>query len=519
VSTDLELLEQYARDESQDAFAELVKRYITLVYRAALRQLEGNVALAEDVTQVVFTTLATKAAVLNRKTILAGWLYTTTHHLVANARRAEQRRRARDHQAYLMHASSAESGSAAEWNQLRHLLDAAVHQLQPADREAVVLRFFAGHDFSEIGLALGISHDAARKRVERALEKLRAQLTARGITTAMAALPAALAGETTAVPAGLAASVTKTALIGSAAVATAAVTTAGVFGLTAMIKIGFACAMVGLAAVGALEWQHRRQVRALETALEQVNRQHAALLGQLAAQPAVAPETPTAAASAPAISPLVNAAATLVEQVDDLKQQLAARPDQQIPELKLVPDSGWIAAATAANERGVDPLQIFHQLRNYGKARLALMLPAALASYAAANAGQLPSDILQLLPFVEPPIDAAMLQRYQVIRSGRLEDMPLGLPVIGEIASVPGAYDSVMRVSKNGSSVSNVPDAASGDVERAADAFAREHQGQAPAEAAEVRGYLKLPIDDATLRRIWAIRSARASGQRVRIAP
>src|SRR5690242_4985609 len=76
---DHQLLTQYVNGGSQDAFAELVTRYLNFVYSAALRQVRIS-HLAEEVAQMVFTTLARKAASLPRNVVLAGWLHRTARY-------------------------------------------------------------------------------------------------------------------------------------------------------------------------------------------------------------------------------------------------------------------------------------------------------------------------------------------------------------------------------------------------------------------------------------------------------
>lgn len=73
---DAELLRRHTEENSQEAFASLVRRHLSLVYSVALRKLGGDIHLAEDVAQQVFTDLATKASRLRRHPTLTGWLFT-----------------------------------------------------------------------------------------------------------------------------------------------------------------------------------------------------------------------------------------------------------------------------------------------------------------------------------------------------------------------------------------------------------------------------------------------------------
>jgi RNA polymerase sigma factor (sigma-70 family) len=181
---DSELLKAYAADGSEPAFNELVRRHLGLVHSAALRLLDGNAAEAEDVAQTVFTDLARKARDLGNHGSLAGWLHTSTRFAAGKLRRTEQRRRHREHAT--MHLPTPDD-SGAVWEDIQPCLDDALHELPETDREAVLLRFFEKLSLTEVGSRLGVGEDAARKRVDRALDKLRGLLAARGVTSATTA--------------------------------------------------------------------------------------------------------------------------------------------------------------------------------------------------------------------------------------------------------------------------------------------------------------------------------------------
>jgi RNA polymerase sigma factor (sigma-70 family) len=212
-----ELLREYVREHSEDAFEQLVRRYIDLVYSVALRRVNGASLLAQDVSQLVFTDLARKAASLPADVMLGGWLHHHTCFLASSTLRAEQRRLEREKQALEMNALNASSDS--DWKQLAPVLDHAIDQLEPADRNAIILRFFEQRDLRTVGAVLGASEDAAQKRVSRALEKLRTLLEARGVTLSLAGLGAILGVQAVeAAPTGLAADISKGALPAGAAV-------------------------------------------------------------------------------------------------------------------------------------------------------------------------------------------------------------------------------------------------------------------------------------------------------------
>lgn len=193
MTDDVELLRRYAETHSQDSFAELVQRHLNFVYGAALRRLGGNTHRAEEIAQTVFTDLARKAAKLSDHPSITGWLHTSTRLAAAAIMRSEQRRQIREQEALTMSEAISNSPLVPDWEQLRPVIDDALDQLSERDRTAVLQRYFENQPLAKVGQTLAVSEDTARKRVDRALEKLRAQLARRGVASTSTALGLALA--------------------------------------------------------------------------------------------------------------------------------------------------------------------------------------------------------------------------------------------------------------------------------------------------------------------------------------
>src|ERR1017187_6043561 len=259
---DEQLLHDYVRESSESAFGELVTRHIDFVYSTALRVVNGDSHLAQDVAQTVFIDLARKAGSLPDDVGLAGWLHRHTCYTGATAVRTERRRQTREQTAMEMRAL--DDDTRPPWEQVAPYLDESLNQLNPADRDALVLRFLKQQDLRAVGAALGVSEDAAQKRVDRALEKLHVLLTRRGATLSAAALGTLLATEgVTAAPAGLAGSVAGAALASAAAGGGMTLTLLKVMGMT-KLKLGIISAIVVAGMATPLVLQHQTQIKLRE---------------------------------------------------------------------------------------------------------------------------------------------------------------------------------------------------------------------------------------------------------------
>lgn len=213
-SSDAELLTRYQTAPDGEVFRDLASRHLPLVWSTARRLVNGDASLAEDVAQIVFADFARKAPQLPVGTVAAGWLHRHTCFTARKMVRTEVRRRTREHTAAELHAASSataspdamSSDSDSLWSEAAPYLDAALDQLPRADREALLLRFYQRQDHRSIGSVLGTSEEAARKRITRAMEKLRAVFKRRGVLLTVALLSQFLTDHATAaVPSQLAA--------------------------------------------------------------------------------------------------------------------------------------------------------------------------------------------------------------------------------------------------------------------------------------------------------------------------
>lgn len=244
-ASDQELLRAFVRERSEDAFRQLVNRHLNLVFATA-RRILGDPQLAEEVAQGVFLLLARKAGEIGNQQPLAGWLYHTARHQALNASRAEGRRRQREQAAAAMQTDA--TTPEPEW--IAAELEGAMEELATEDRDTLVLRFLDGRQLREVGVELGISEEAARKRVSRALDRLRGIFGKRGVALSTGLLATALAGQAgAAAPVGLGATIVASALTGLTAASATAIATTQTTTIMNLLNLKTAAAIVGAAAV------------------------------------------------------------------------------------------------------------------------------------------------------------------------------------------------------------------------------------------------------------------------------
>lgn len=477
---DTELLRQYARQNSEEAFTVLVTRHVNMVYSAALRK-TGNPAAAEEITQAVFVILAKKADELSRHAALSGWLYQATRLTAANFLRTEIRRAHRERKAYMQSLSNQTESEI--WPQIMPLLEDAMGRLGEKDRNALALRFFEGKSFQEIGTAFGASENAAKKRVAYALEKLRKYFYKHGVTSTTATLAGAIsANSVQAAPAGLAAIISSTALSGTTITTAAVIATTKAIAMTTFQKTIITAALVATVGTGIFEAHQAAQLRAqnqssqqqqasLTAQVQQLSQSLAdatnQLAGLLAENAQLKPNSHeiellklrgevtqlrTANAQNDSNDPTEEAAKDVAARVKQMKQWLERNPNEKIPELQYLTAQEWLRGASYSGDWKTDDDfdRALSQLRRDAKRTFANSIGEALANYIAGNNGQLPGDISQLGSYFNPPVDGTILQRYQLLQTGNLSDIPNNEPLIAEKAPVDDQYDTLFKISATG---------------------------------------------------------------------
>lgn len=529
MTSDLELLRDYAQTKSEESFTALVNRHLNLVYSAALRQVRSP-QLAEEVAQAVFMDLSKCAGKLKPDTILTAWLYQVSRRSATDVVRRESRRQLREQVATEMNTMTA---AASDWASIEPLLDEAMHSLDDAGRAAVLLRYFENKSLREVGAALGASDDAAQKRVSRAVEQLREFFAKRGVAAGAGGLAVVLsANAVQASPAGLALTISNAAgLAGAACSASTVIAAIKTVAMTTLQKAFITAALVVVAGAGIYEARQassfRAQLQALQreqtplaekvaelerereaaanrlAMLQQENEQFAQKSSELLKLRAEAARWKEAAAGSGQDS-AKTAAQSWLARVDRLKQRLAQDPSARIPELQYVTEQDWLNAARGELNTDADYRRALSTLRSAGESKIASQLKQALTAYMRGSAGQFPTDLSQLQPFFSAPVDDAVLQRWEIAPAATVESLGMGGDVvITQKAAVDDVFDTRYGIGPNGSgSTDFLSSETRGVMQPVLNAYRAAHGGQWPDDESDLQPYATSPEQQVALQKL-----------------
>jgi RNA polymerase sigma factor (sigma-70 family) len=495
MTSDLDLLGQFAREKSQDAFTTLVNRHVNLVYSAALRQVRSP-QLAQEIAQSVFADLARNAGKLSGAGLQSArsvtpWLYAVTRRTAIDAIRKESRRQLREQIAVEMNDMNATS---AEWTQIEPLLDDAMAALDETDRSAILLRYFENKNLREVGEALGTSDDAAQKRVSRAMERLREFFSKRNVTIGASGLAFLISTNAIqAAPIGLALTISTAAVLTGTVVSTStAIAVTKTIAMTSFQKILVSAALVATVGAGIFEAHQAAQLRAQNQILWQQQASSAEQFRQLQADNKNLSNRLAEIGEAKKLSdgqfnellklrgettrlralqmnsnvgntdPFTQSVLALASRAAELNQHLQQMPDKKIPELQLLNESDWLAAAQAAQfDTDASVRKSLQRLRSIAKDKLPI--GSALAAFASANNNKLPNDLNQLKPYfdksrlgdlgLDDATFSAIIARYTLLHTGSVNDFPSGTWFVVENTPVDKDYDSRAKFGLGTSSV------------------------------------------------------------------
>ena len=523
-------MQEYAGCQSEPAFGELVRRHVDHVYSAALRMVR-DAHLAQDVTQGVFVALAQNARQLTERPVLSGWLHRTAQNLAANTVRSEVRRRAREQESVIMNELLSAS-SDASWEHIAPELDAALGELSDADRDALLLRYFERKSAQEMAGLLGISDEAAQKRVNRAVERLRDHFSKRNVTIGTSALAVVLAANAVqAAPAGLAVTVTTASLLAGTALHTSTViATTQNIAMTLLQKTLITATLAVVAGAGIYEAHQvaqlhqqnqalQQQQSPLSEQLQQLQRERdaaanrlAGLQAELAANQSNNLEllrlrgalAQTRATSAADVSSDARAAMvkSWLAREDQLKRLAQQYPDKAIPEFQLLSEQQWMDEAMGAKfDSDKEIQQDLANLRHTAENNFAGIAQGALTKYLQANNNQFPTDLSQLDPYFASPVGEDVLQRWEIAPGSVNPGVGVGDTVITEKAAVDESLDSRWAIGANGYGASNYesPDIsyALSVIKPAMQAYAAANNGQQPTDPSQIMPYLTTPEQQA----------------------
>ena len=449
--------------------------------------------------------------------------------------RKESRRQLREQIAVEMNDMNATSNSGTGvspvWKDIERDLDDAMAALDETDRTAILLRYFENKNLREVGEALGTSDDAAQKRVSRAVERLREFFSKHNVTIGASGLAVLIsANAVQSAPIGLAVTISAAAVLTGTAVSTSTVITATkAIAMTTLQKTAITAVLAAAVGTGIFEAhqaaQLHHQVQTLQqqqapliAQLQQLQNEHAAATNRLASllteneqlksnpnqMELLKLRGEVTRLQNEANDPTEQSARALAAKVNKLKQRLEQTPDARIPELQFLTDQDWINAANGKLDNDGDYRRALSTLRKAGEGKVATMLKKALTGYMQSSNGQLPTDLAQLQPYFDSPLDDAILQRWEIAPANVIQSLKMGGDVvITQKSAVDEVFDTRFGIGPNGFGQTGfLPDETYVTLNPVYDAYRAAHNGQWQTDMSQLVPYVKTPEQQAALQKL-----------------
>ena len=466
--SDQQLLERYLSQKDEKAFEVLVARHLNLVFGTAMRCV-GSEHLAEEIAQLVFLDLASKPPSFTSGTPICAWLYQVARNKSVDLVRKESKRKKRERSVEPIQTTSNEPDP---WASIEPSLDAALESLNLNDRTAIILRFFESKSFREMGHALGVTEEAARKRTARSIEKLWQYFRKNGFGIHSQDLESLLAVRSTFIaPAGLALSISSAvqSLNASSLLMTAlnTIPTMTYIKKTALAGILIFSAGTGIyqtrnairishasekqtamyeEKISRLENERDAKSKKAETALQEINR----LKGDLDELHRLRGEVSRYRSEMNKMRELQsqktsikNTADKLEHRVNTLKEQFHSQPGAWVPEMSLLSDVDWFLAVPHEIDNDAQLRYTMSKIRNIAERRLGNLISESLSAFQKETQRKFPENIQELIPFSKDSLDENLLSRWHVVSQESLQGYQMNDTefVITQIVPIDEVFD------------------------------------------------------------------------------
>lgn len=191
--TDAELVQQ-ALAGSQAAYRELVNRYATPAVNFANRMVRDR-SVAEDLAQEAFTRAFEHLSTYNQQRRFLSWFFQILHNVTIDYLRLKRPAIVSldDLENTACRATGRTSAEAsphaqAEQAELAHAMDAALAQIRPEYREAVILRYREDLSVQEIAETMDLPEGTIKTYLFRARKELASILSTHGWTAGKTAI-------------------------------------------------------------------------------------------------------------------------------------------------------------------------------------------------------------------------------------------------------------------------------------------------------------------------------------------
>jgi hypothetical protein len=207
--------------------------------------------------------------------------------------------------------------------------------------------------------------------------------------------------------------------------------------------------------------------------------------------------------------PMTVDARSLLARVNQLKERLRQTPGAGIPEFQYLNTLDWLKAANHSLNTDDDYREALSSLRDSSESQfISKALEPALKQFQQANNQQFPTDINQLKPYFDPPLDDAILQRWEVAPKSTIPGLDVGPTIITLIAPVDADFDNRFAIGPSGATGSGSgrgtwdgtdPIAV---LQPALKAYAAANNGQEPADMSQLTPYATTPDQQAALQKM-----------------